>query len=265
MAELGRIQGWMQRAIFAGGARAEFAAEVVAGDEALPPVDRIGIYAGGYRARLMECLRDEYPALRLFAGDTVFDLFAADYIDARPSRDPSLYAFGAGFADHLAARAPAEAALPGSALAIPAQLARLERARGECVRARGVERDLVPVTADFALVPGSRLHLPDSVRLMRLDFDLVPLIEAAERGEPGPAPEPRPTPTAVARSGWRVRVLRIDPWRFGFLEALPAHDGDVQAAAASAARAADREIGPALAELAMWLPVAGAAGLVARS
>jgi hypothetical protein len=264
MADLAAVQGWMQRAIFGGGGRPDFAAEVVAGDPRLAPDARVGIYAGGYRARLRECLREEYPALRLFAGDTVFDLFAEDYITASPSRDPSLYAFGAGFADHLAARAPASALEAGSALAIPAQLARLERARGESIRAGGVERLALPVTADFALVPGARLAVPDSVRLLRLDFDFGNLIEAAEDGRPGTSPQPGPTCTAVARSAWRVRVHRIEPWRFAFLEALAAGDGNVHAAAAAAARGFGMEVGAALADLAAWLPLAGAAGLVAR-
>jgi hypothetical protein len=255
----------MQRAIFGGGARPDFAAEVVTGSERLAPDARVGIYAGGYVARLRECLREEYPALRLFAGDTVFDLFAQDYIAARPSRDPSLYRFGAGFADHLAERAPPDAREPGSPMAIPAQLARLERARGESIRARGAEREAVPVTADFALVPGARLAVPDSVRLLRLDFDFRALLEAAERGAPGEPPEVAEACTAVARSGWRVRVHRMDPVRFAFLEELAAGDGIVQTAAAAAARRHGREVGAMLADLAGWLPMAGAAGLVARA
>lgn len=263
MADLGAVQTWMQRAIFAGGAAPDFAAEVVTGNARLTPAQRVGIYAGGYRARLIECLRDEFRVLRLFAGDEAFDLFASGYVESRRSRHPSLYDFGADFAGHLADRAPAEAAEAGSPLAIPAQLARLERARSESLRARGIEGEKVPVTADLALIPGSRLRLPDSVRLLRLDFDFAPLLDAGDRGVAGPLPEAAQTEVAVARSRWRVRVFRLDPWRYAFLEALPAGKGDVHAAAAAAARGSGRAPAAVIADLATWLPIAGSSGLVA--
>lgn len=257
MAELAAVQHWMQRALFAGGASAEYAGAVVAEHGALTPAQRIGIYAGGYRARLKQCLEGDYPALRLLAGETAFDLFARGYIDASPSRRPSLYDFGAGFADWLERTAPAG----DREFAIPAQLARLERARSEAMRAVGVEGDRAPVTGDLAIVPGSRLRLPDSVKLLRLDFDFAPLLAAAEKGEPGPVPEPADAFIAVARSGWRVRVHSLEPWQFAFVDALPGCGGDVQAAA----KASGRETGAVLADLILWLPAAGAAGLVARA
>ena len=263
MTDLGAVQHWMQRAIFAGGAAPGFADEVVSGDARLTPAERVGIYAGGYRARLMESLRDEYRVLRLFAGDTAFDLFASGYVESRRSRDPSLYGFGSDFAGYLAERAPPEASESGSLMAVPAQLARIERARSECLRARGIEAERLPVTGDLALMPASRLRVPDSVRLLRLDFDFAPLLAAADGGEAIPLPEAVETRTAVARSGWRVRVHRLDAWRFAFLEALPAGNGDVHAAAAAAARGSGREPGAVIADLAAWLPSAGTMGLVA--
>lgn len=260
MAELAAVQRWMQRALFAGGASPDHAGEVVARQGALTPAQRVGIYAGGYRARLTQCLEGDYPALKLLAGETGFDLFARGYIAASPSRRPSLYDFGAGFAGWLERTAPAG----DREFAIPAQLARLERARNEAVRAVGVESDRAPVTGDLAIVPGSRLRLPDSVRLLRLDFDFAPLLAAAERGEPAPAPGPADAFVAVARFAWRVRVHSLEPWQYAFLEALPGCGGDVHAAAAAAAKASGREAGAILADLILWLPAAGAAGLLAR-
>jgi hypothetical protein len=231
VAELSEIQGWMQRAVFAGGALGDFADSLVAGDARLGSADRVAIYARGYRARLLECLRGEYPALRRLAGDTAFDLFAADYIATHPPRRPSLYDFGAGFADHLAERAPAEAR--GSPLAMPAQLARLERARAEVSRARS---DAVPPAA------GEPLRIPETVRLLRLDFDFAPLIHAVERDAPSAVPAVTETRVAVTRVGWRVRLLTLAEWQMNFLEALPGAVADDLAAA--------------------WLPAAGRLGLV---
>lgn len=262
MSELAQVQSWLQGAILSGGAHEPDA--LVAGDERLDAAGRVGIYAGGYRARLIDCLRGEYPALRRFAGDTAFDLFASAYIATTPSRDPSLYAFGLGFADFLERNAPPEAAA-GSPLAIPAQLARLERARGEAGRAPGVEGVRLPLTADDALLPGVRLRVPEAVRLLRLDFDFTGLIAAIDRDETAPDPPAVATLTVVARSAWRVRLHRLNPWRFAFLEALLAGSGDVHEAAAASAREAGRDLGRTLADLALWLPAAGQLGLAARA
>ena len=90
----------------------------------LGPQGRFAIYAGGYRSRLLETLRDDFPALRRLVGETVFDLFAHGYIAARPSRHFSLYDYGAGFADHLEATRPEAGGGPLAAL--PAAVARLE-------------------------------------------------------------------------------------------------------------------------------------------
>ena len=74
----------MQDSILAGSADQALVAERIAGDDRLAAGDRLAIYARAYRARLVETLRGEYPALRLLVGDTVFDLFAADYVAASP-------------------------------------------------------------------------------------------------------------------------------------------------------------------------------------
>jgi hypothetical protein len=265
VAELAHIQSWMQRAVLAGGAAPEQAGALVAGSPTLAPAERVAIYARGYRARLMEMLRSEYPALKRFVGDTVFDLFASSYVARHPSTRPSLFDFGAGFADHLAASAPPEAAEPGSPFAIPAELARLERARSEALRAEGTEKEHMPVTADYALVPGAKLRIPGAVRLLRLRYDFQPLFAAPDDGTPPPMPEARETPVAVSRSSWHVRTVELDERRFRFLEALPAAGGTVHAAAATAAAATGTSGGALLAELAVWLPGASAAGLVARA
>ena len=254
----------MQAAILAGRVAGP-AAELVAGDERLGPGERVGIYARGYRARLLECLRADFPALRLFTGDTVFDLFAEDYVAASPPRARSLYGFGAGFADHLAARQPPEASEPGSVLGLPAQLARIERARSEAQRAPGVETEAVPPGADLVFAPGARLRRPDSCILLRLDYDFVPLLAAADRGEQGELPPATRSLVAVARAGWRVRVHRLDAWRYAFLAALGAEGTEVQRAASAAAEASGRETSSLLADLAIWLPAAGLAGLAARA
>ncbi|MBO9557894.1 MAG: putative DNA-binding domain-containing protein [Caulobacter sp.] len=276
MAELALadLQRWMQGAILGRAAPNGLDAIIVGeapGGGGLTAAQRLALYARGYRARLMECLSAEFPCLRALAGEQVFELFAAGYIADRPPTDPSLYGLGAGFADYLEATRPAGDDGPGALSAIPADLARLDRARAEVQRAVGVERQAGPlVAADLMLTPGARLRRPDSVRLLTLGFDPGPVLAAVDQGGPIDPPPSCSTPVAVARSRWRVAVHVLPSWRHAWLEALGSVGGgeegaDVHAAAARAAQATGRETGAVIADLTLWLPLAAAQGLVAAS
>ena len=197
--------------------------EAVRGSADLPPEARLHIYARGYGLRLTECLRADFPVLHAMVGPQVFNLFATAYLTKHRSRSPSLFELGAGFADYLEATRPAEGAGRGTLEAIPASLARLERAMSEVSRAPGpeTERNYAPMTpAILLLTPGVRLRLPDTVKLLRLDFDFTAAVAAAERGERPAQPPAQEVCVAVARSHYRVDVHTLEPARFAWLEAL---------------------------------------------
>src|SRR5260221_992636 len=116
--EWAALQEWLLGQIIGDGApRGEKSAtagldlhDVVRGSMSVLPDQRLAIYARSHARRLIECLREEFPTLRLFVGDQVFDLFAGAYIANRPSRSHSLYDLGAGFAEFLDATRPADLA-----------------------------------------------------------------------------------------------------------------------------------------------------------
>lgn len=70
----------------------------------LSALERLGIYNDGYFARLVECLRDDYPAVAYALGADVFEGVVRDYIRTHPSRSPSLNAYGADFPTFLCTR-----------------------------------------------------------------------------------------------------------------------------------------------------------------
>ncbi len=252
MAGLAELQQWMQASIL--DARTSDACEHVRGDNRLTAEDRIAIYAQGYRQRLLDCLRGEFPILAALAGPSAFELFAHGYIAAHPSRSYTLYDFGAGFADYLDAARP-EGAVDAPE-AIPAALARIERARSEVFRARGIEGLLQPTTATgtdpliaamFGL-DGRAWWRPGSVRLLALPFDFIATLAAPE--DP-PLPLLQPAWLAVARTHYRVECHALEEWQHDWLAQLPE----------DAARAVPLPHGDA--RVASWLPVAVAQGLVA--
>src|SRR5690242_18175472 len=69
-------------------------AEIVTPSRALSAEARLAIYSHAYFARLLECLRSEFPAVRQAAGDEAFAGFAAGYLAAFPSRSYTLGELG---------------------------------------------------------------------------------------------------------------------------------------------------------------------------
>jgi hypothetical protein len=144
---LSRIQSWLMTVMTSAGgveaglnvAKERFGLDleaIIAHGGGAAPATRLGIYASGYIMRLLECLRADFPTLRRLMGEPLFDFFAKSYIWAHPSTSPSLFDLGAGFPDFLARTQRPGTADGGadSALRLPIDLARLERARTQGAR-----------------------------------------------------------------------------------------------------------------------------------
>ncbi len=111
--DLGQIQRWMQAALMhpvgiaEGIASAEArshidvgpheAESVVTRSRALTALERLAIYGYAYYARLLECLREEFPVLKHALGEELFDAFAAEYLQQYPSRSYTLFQLGSNF------------------------------------------------------------------------------------------------------------------------------------------------------------------------
>ena len=247
----------MQQAILAG-SHADTGAHVCS-DERLSAEGRIAIYVQSYRQRLLECLRTEYPLLAALAGPTAFDLFAQGYIAAHPSHSYTLYDFGARFADYLERSRPQGP--PDAVEAIPAALARIERAQAEVLRARGVEytagvSDAAQLDPAIAGILGRRVYCrPDSVRLLSLPFDFTATLAAAARREPPRLPELGATLLSVVRVSYRVECFALEEWQYAWLLGLPTVEAAPRFAATSVPQRID-------AQVAAWLPWASRYGLV---
>ena len=65
------------------------------GSAALSAEQGLAIYHNAYRARLLEALRGDFPAVHGWLGDDEFDTLALSYLDAHPSQHFSLRWLGA--------------------------------------------------------------------------------------------------------------------------------------------------------------------------
>lgn len=107
---------------------------VVSGE--LPSSERIAVYQRAYFSRLVECLRDDYPALAHALGPDDFEAVGLEFIEAHPPASASLNYYGAPLAGFLAT-------WPAPHAAFASELARLEWALVECIHA-DAERCLDP-------------------------------------------------------------------------------------------------------------------------
>lgn len=243
--------------------------DVVAESRGISAHERIAVYTGGYVLRLLECMRADFPALRGFVGDSVFDAFAKAYVITMPPDSHSLYDLGANFPRFLEETKPANWALDAGVsvmLDLPPELARLERARAEVLRARGTEDD--PPAADelspFEVFCEDRiLQVTPCLRLVEMKFPLVEFLKSSDMGERIEPPAPQASFVAVGRSNYRVHVEEISDWQFAFLKACERPTSNYQAVQVAALESG-RDVGQVLAEVAVWLPVAFSLGFLQR-
>ncbi len=165
--------------------------EAVNGEGALDAAERLGIYAGMYRTRLLDVLREDFPRTLAVVGDDVFAAMAGRYLACYPSTRASVRHLGRGFADFLAIEHTAPAFL--------ADLARLEWARVEVFDAP----DAAPLrVADLQSVPAEAWPA--------LRFRLIPACVVVESAWPvhriwsdGKTSASRPEPEATTIRVWR--------------------------------------------------------------
>jgi len=88
------VESWMIRAITGPESDADRAPAVVTDGPRMTARERLEVYRFGYRARLIECLADDYPVLAETLGETAFEKLCEGYIERFPSSSPSLNYFG---------------------------------------------------------------------------------------------------------------------------------------------------------------------------
>lgn len=166
--------------------------------------ERVAVYQNGYRARLVECLADDYPAVCHLLGELHFEQLCHGYLGAHPP-GPSLNDFGANFAQYLAARGDEQDAFA-------AELAQLEWALVRAVHASDVQQ-LSPDRL-AALTPEAwqtaRLVPSRTLTLLGTRFPVNAYLQTfREGGSPEIPGRPSPSWVVVCRRGFDVWRLDL--------------------------------------------------------
>jgi hypothetical protein len=260
--QLAQIQRWMQAVIthpngvIAGidseGARREVdvsadrVAQVVEPSKRCTSIERLEIYANAYYARLLECLRDEFPALLHAAGDEVFDGLAFGYLQSYPSTSYTLGELSERFAAHLEETRPRED--DDEAPSWPdfmIDLARLERTYSEVFDGPGAERLQLLKTEQVEAIssdawPLARLVPVPCLRLLALRYPVHEYATGVRNKEDPPIPDPCPTWLVVGRRNYVVRRWTVSQTQFELLRSLLAGESVGQAIEKAAASAIER-------------------------
>lgn len=276
---LQQIQQWMKTILTVRGSLREKLAtaatpdnlhleQIVKTQQGVSPYRRLDIYAAGYVMRLVECLKSEFSVLCAYMGDEFFETFAKAYIVTVPSENWSLYYLGEHFSDFLKNTQPQGLHAPEQVtfIALPAQIAQFERAYAEVLLAKGLENNTDILASkmgyELAFLQGQiMLQTPPCLRLIKLDYPILELMNCVEKSEDYTLPQPEKSLLALTRVDYRVTATELDDWQFSFLthckEAMSVHKAVQITAIACGISTSDL-----LAKLMIWLPIAQSSGFL---
>ena len=190
---------------------------IVLPSKALSSVERLGIYAHMYYARLLEILVEEYPTTRQILGSEIFERACRRFLVRHPSRHRTLNLLSERFPAFLARHLPRS-----HRNGLATDVARIERAMEDVFDAPQAE----PLTAEqFAAIGAGewrklRLTMIPALRLLKLRHPANGYMNAVRgKGEPR-IPRPRASFVIVYRRGYQVFRRDQEPAQFRLLAAL---------------------------------------------
>jgi hypothetical protein len=225
-------------------------ARTVRSHGALDAVQRLDVYANMYFFRLLDVLKEDYPATRALLGDVEFHNLVTDYLLHHPPAHFSIREAGRHLPELLAGHRVS------TSHPCAADLARFERALNDAFDAA----DAPALTAAaLAAVPqedwaGLRFTLHPAVRPLACAWPVHAVRAAVDRGEPAVDPAPAPTRLCVWRRELTVIHRCLDVVEFAALQAL-AGGARFDAVCAAASELSDESDVPqrVAAALAGWL------------
>lgn len=194
----------------------------------LDALQRLGVYANAYYLRLLDCLREEFPAMTAALGDDAFDGFAFGYLQHYPSTSYTLSDLGARFPQYLAeSRPPREEGAEGPDWAdFLIDLARLERLYSEVFDGPGIENTSTLQPDELQNIPPQRwgevrFTPAPCLRLADFRFPVHEFISAVRHNADDVfEPPPQPTFLAVSRRNYRVRRWSLGETQYRLLSEL---------------------------------------------
>lgn len=188
--------------------------EIVVSDDRLSAREHVDIYVNAYFYRLLEVLREDYPAVVTVTGDKTFCELIRSYLREYPSTEPSVFAVGRHLDDFLRNH-PIRGSFP-----FLADLANLERTVLDVFHAADAvaldENQLRTIAVrDW---PAMRLRLYPAARLLEHQWAIEELMRNVEQGSQWQPPEHRVTAMLVWRKASQVRYRALEADEYAALK-----------------------------------------------
>jgi hypothetical protein len=228
MPELKALERWMQAAIVHPGTIADAvrsraatrhlplreAERAILPSRTMAPLERLAVYQGMYPLRMRDALAADYPGLKAFLGDHLFEHLVADYVAVHPSRSYTLNRLGDHVPDFVKTwQHPKRAFL--------ADLARLELAITETFDAGEDASPAEPPARFNADWASRRFGIAPTLRLLAFRHAAGPALDALRAGRRASTP-PKASWAAVHRRSFVVYRLDLSRGEFHLLSALAA-------------------------------------------
>jgi Putative DNA-binding domain len=197
---------------------------IVTRSEQLTSVERLEIYARAYYARLLECLKIDFPMFAKAVGEDLFQEFAVGYLNHYPSRSYTLHKLGDRLGTYLEESRPTRDndTLDWTDLLI--ELVRFEWLLGEVFDGPGSESQTSSFHELTSLSPemlaAGRLICSPSLKLCTFRFPVNHYWEELRKEVDPPFPAPQTTYVALSRSRYIVRRYDLSQAEYGALQAL---------------------------------------------
>jgi hypothetical protein len=181
------------------------------------------IYSRAYSARLLECLRAQFPVLAKALGEELFDEFSIGYLARYPSQSYTLARLGEHFVSYLEETRPAEADAAWPDFLI--DLARLEWEFDQVFDGPGVEGQALLNAEQVQSIPperwpAARLVPVPCLQLLKLSHPVHEYYRALRRNEGAAPPSRKETLLAITRRDYVVRYFPLSEAQFVMLDAL---------------------------------------------
>ena len=175
---------------------------------------RLGIYADGYRLRIIEALASGYPVLKAWLGDDLFDKTARNYIDAYPSTYRNMRWVGDVMCEHLTKTLPKHP--------IAAEIAQFEWALGLAFDA---EDALVLSLQDLAAIAPEkwgdlRFKFHPAVQLLSPKYNVLLVWQALNSDETPPKATQINEPCMVWRKDLNSHYRSLAPAEYAAIQSV---------------------------------------------
>ena len=214
------LQRWMQQAlIFPQHAAGEQIQQIVASSSRLSGAEQLAIYQRSYQNRLLQCMREQFPALCHALGADLLTDFAREYLQTYPSVSHSLYDLGRRFPAYLEETRPDREEIGNqreSWIDFMVDLAQFECDIFAMFDAPGQEGK------PFANVdsPDSQLRSQPCLALGDYRFPVAWYYHEVRQNHDPPFPPQQRSPVALVRKDYLTHTFPLTVVQYTFLEAL---------------------------------------------